>query len=808
LLRRNVATTALLLIPVLGAVLLLGDSLLGGKVFAPGDVSLTVVPFAPVRPPGWLGPANPGVTDPVFLFEPLLLFAREAVRGGHLPLWNPGIGLGRPLGAEQGAPLFPISWLAYLLPFWRSLAWIALAKFLVAFTGTFALARHHGTGRVAAAFAAAAFAFGTLFIVTLTTSQSNVGAMLPWALLAADRVVGGRWSQACVLGLVVGVAAYGGHPETWFVLCCGVAAILLARLFQRRRGLREPLLLIVVAVLVAALVGALFGLPFGELLIHASNASRGQGQPDSLKEVAGGLFFPEWWGRSDKAVYEAHFTLARASSVFPGRAYLGVAPVLAVVGSLVLPWRRAQRFYLALAAVCLAYMIGVPGLRQLGAHLPVFGQTNRHYFIWLFSVCLAMSGGLGLDALSRVPSQARRRALRLAAVFAAGAALVVLIANHNLFGALPHAFSQLPSQQRAPGATLTSAGAVLRWIALAVLTLLAIWGLGWRPRRAALAATAVLALTVADLLTIGAGYNPSLPARLAHPPAPPAFVIARAHEPSRIVGPYQTAEPVVAGLYSLADVRSYDLPFVARYTDTLEALGGATDFGQGRSYVYSTPAFGEPGPVIPGARTETLLDLLGARYVIDGGGMRPSARGVSIVGAGTGWRLLENGAAFPRAWVAYNWRPVSSLRADLDAVRRSSAAQLRADPVIETRQPPPTGATAAAGPAVIRAEGDQSLTVKASLARSGYLIVDDLFYPGWSATVDRRSVSIVPADGMLRAVALGPGAHTVRLSYVPESVEVGEILTLVGLVAGSGGAAFAIRQRWASGGRGRARIAR
>jgi hypothetical protein len=799
----------LLLIPVLGAVLLFGDALLGGKIFAPGDVSLADVAFAPVRPPGWVAPANPVLGDPVHLFEPLLLFSRAAFRAGHLPLWNPGTGLGRPLGAQQGAPLFPTSWLAYVLPFWRSLAWIALAKFLLAFGGTFLLARRYRAGRIAAAFAAAAFAFGTQFVVTLTASQSNVGAMLPWALLAADVVVGGRWPQAGVLGLVVGASVYGGHPETSFVLVCGVAAVLVARLIERRQaGLRQPLLLIAGAAAVAALTGALFGLPFAELLQHSTNVSRGQAQPDSLRQLAGGLFFPEWWGRPDKTVYDAHASLGTASSLFPGRAYLGVAPMLLAVGALALPWRRAQRFYLALAAACLAFMIGFPGLRELSAHLPGFEQTNRHYFIWLFSLCLAIAGGLGLDALLRASSHARRRGLWVAAAFAGTVALVALIANPGLLGVLPHAFSQLPSQQRAPGANLASAGALLRWILLAVLALLAIWGATWRPRRAGLAATVLLALTFGDVLTIDAGYNPSLPAKLAHPPPPPAFTALAPQRTARLVGPYNVAMPFVAGLYGLADVRTNDLPTITRYADTFEALGGAVAFSLGISYVGSTPSFGEQGPAIPGARTETLLDLVGARYVIDGGGTRPSAPGVSIVGAGPEWRLLANGAAFPRAWVAYDWRPVPSLRADIAAVRGSSSVKLRADPAVETRRTPPIDAPAAAGPAVIRDEGNRSLTVQASPTRSGYLIVDDLFYPGWSATVDGRPASIVPADGMLRAVALPRGVHTVRLSYEPDTVEVGEILTLVGLVAGLSGAAFALRQRWTSGGRGRARMAR
>lgn len=797
------------MIPLVGAILLFGDSLFGGKVFAPGDVSLTVVPFAPVRPPGWVAPANPGVSDPVYLFEPMLLFAREAIRAGHLPLWNPSTALGRPLGAQQGAPLFPTNWLAYVLPFWRSLAWIALAKLLAAFAGTFALARHHGTSRIAAAFAATAFAFSSVVAASLSSSTTNVVAVLPWALLAADMVVGGRWPRACVMGLAVGVAAFGGHPETWFVLVCGVAAIMLARLLQRRgEGVARPLLLIVLGGTVAGLVGSLYAVPFAELLAHSTHASRNVAQPDSLRQLVVGLLLPEWWGRTDKTVYEAHVNLAVASSVFPGRVYVGVAPLLAAVSAFALPMRRVQRFYLGLGAVSLALMIGLPGVRQLASHVPPLSLIDPHYFIWLLALCLAMLGGLGLDALIRAPPAARYRALALAGGVVVAVTLFVLITNTGLIGSLPRAVSQLPSQGRAPGEELARAGAVLRWILLCAIALLVVWIAARAPLRAGSAVGALLALAVADVLTIDAGYNPSLRPGLAHPPAPPAFVAAAADGPGRIVGPYDSAPPFVAGLYGLSDVRVEDLPPIARYTDTFDALGGHTSLGLGESYVGTVSSLGEAGPVTPGARIDTLLDLLGARYVIDGGGTRPSAPGVSVAGAGPGWRLLDNSGAFPRAWVAYDWRPAPSLGADLQTVRNSSTAQLRADPAVETAQTPPAAAAPAIDSATVGSAGDDSLVIRASPRRAGYLIVDDLFYPGWSATIDGRAAAILPADGMLRAVRLAPGRHTVRLSYQPESVEIGEILTVLGLLAGAIGAAVCVRQRWPTAARGRARMTR
>ena len=65
---------------------LLSDAVLGGKILSPGDLTFFAVPpFGTVRPPGLLRAANPSLTDIVFVIEPYLLHAREAIRSGSLP---------------------------------------------------------------------------------------------------------------------------------------------------------------------------------------------------------------------------------------------------------------------------------------------------------------------------------------------------------------------------------------------------------------------------------------------------------------------------------------------------------------------------------------------------------------------------------------------------------------------------------------------------------------------------------------------------------------------------------------------------
>jgi uncharacterized membrane protein YfhO len=55
--------------------------------------------------------------------------------------------------------------------------------------------------------------------------------------------------------------------------------------------------------------------------------------------------------------------------------------------------------------------------------------------------------------------------------------------------------------------------------------------------------------------------------------------------------------------------------------------------------------------------------------------------------------------------------------------------------------------------------------------------VSDLFWPGWSVTVDGDGREMYRVDYPLRGVPIEPGEHTVRFRYAPARVRVGAVLT-------------------------------
>jgi uncharacterized membrane protein YfhO len=63
-----------------------------------------------------------------------------------------------------------------------------------------------------------------------------------------------------------------------------------------------------------------------------------------------------------------------------------------------------------------------------------------------------------------------------------------------------------------------------------------------------------------------------------------------------------------------------------------------------------------------------------------------------------------------------------------------------------------------------------------------YLVLSELFYPGWQAYLDGNKVQILRADYLLRAVPLAAGRHNVVFVYRPASFVIGATITIFTLL--------------------------
>jgi uncharacterized membrane protein YfhO len=55
----------------------------------------------------------------------------------------------------------------------------------------------------------------------------------------------------------------------------------------------------------------------------------------------------------------------------------------------------------------------------------------------------------------------------------------------------------------------------------------------------------------------------------------------------------------------------------------------------------------------------------------------------------------------------------------------------------------------------------------ATTSAPAYVVLSEVYYPGWRVEVDGRAAKILPANFAFRAVYLEPGAHHVRMFFQP-----------------------------------------
>ena len=338
-------------------------------------------------------------------FYPYRDYVGEALRSGHLPLWNPYLFMGAPLlGNSQAAVLYPLHWPLVWLSAPKQVAWSIVLHIWLAAAGTYLLTRRTWRlGPLASFTAAVVFAAGGFLGAQAEhLNQLNASAWLPWLLLCLEGAMNRRWRCLALLGggAVVGLMLLAGHTQAAYIVLFGAA---LYALFREMRGLRglnwRHGLQGVVAL--AAMGGLGLLLAAGQILpsLELSRLSvRSGGLP--YREAASfslkpGLVFkaflpPLAWEPpfSEYVAYVGLIGLALASvgawAILRRRRAGGVALLLALVG-----------LFLAFGAYNPLYYV----LYKLVPGFALFRAPARWLLLYSFGV--ALLAGIGLEALPR-----------------------------------------------------------------------------------------------------------------------------------------------------------------------------------------------------------------------------------------------------------------------------------------------------------------------------------------------------------------------------------------------------------------------
>ncbi|HYX41104.1 MAG TPA: YfhO family protein, partial [Pyrinomonadaceae bacterium] len=149
--------------------------------------------------------------------------------------------------------------------------------------------------------------------------------------------------------------------------------------------------------------------------------------------------------------------------------------------------------------------------------------------------------------------------------------------------------------------------------------------------------------------------------------------------------------------------------------------------------------------------------------------------------------ILRNTRAQPRAWLVAEAEAVDGEEA-LSRIRGESTHEF--DPArtalleVHAHELPrlPGGALAPESVARITRYEPNRLQIETSAPTATVLVVSELFYPGWTATVDGRAAPIMLTDFLLRSVALPAGTHTIEMRYTAPSARIGALISVCTLL--------------------------
>ncbi len=749
--------------------------------------------------------SNRQLVDPTTLFEPYLQYTRSQLP--HIPLWNPYIMAGTPyLGDMQSAIFSPFSLPAYVLPFWWSLSVIAVMKLVVTAMGAFLLARILGMRFAGAFMCGTVFGFGLFLVAWLPWPLGNVFPLIPWMLLASERLIRRPGPLAASgLAVVTALQFFGGHPETSVHVMIATVAYFVLRVLQSPGGVvvamgdaaragrsrlsafvgtvRRPAAVFVLALVLGTALAAIATVPFLELLRNSSDLSS---RP-----------------RSQVHVQPAYFFASLLPSYFPGgfvietAFYAGVLPLMLAFIALL----RAQVIRVALAlfaTLCILVVLGIQPFFEIAGHVPGLDLTYLSRLTILYLLCIAILAGWGLDDLVR----RRPKGGRAVAVSAIASGILVLpvivvfatgqSSLHFLRRAVNIAwgFAQPPPAGTPHLDAIVRLAAVVVWLTVAgVGVVLLGLRLGRRLGAGAFALLAIL-LVVGDLFQAGMGENPAISEADAVQPVTPAISFLQKQEPARFVAvdPYIGINPLPPDVnmrYGLYDARGYDLPVIST-------------FGQMWTHYVAppTPLLPLDTPAVPVLDLELhpaalrILSLMGVTDILEQKAEKPlELPGVHVAYDGSDATVYANDNALPRTWLVSDQLVEPDTAKALTALGsrafhpRQVALTARALPGLS--ETPGGGAPArqsSPGTAHIGQYATQKVTIDARANRASELVLSDTYYPGWHVTVNGRPTRLDRVDYMFRGVPVPAGTDRIVFTYDPFSFRLGWMISLVSVV--------------------------
>jgi uncharacterized membrane protein YfhO len=178
-----------------------------------------------------------------------------------------------------------------------------------------------------------------------------------------------------------------------------------------------------------------------------------------------------------------------------------------------------------------------------------------------------------------------------------------------------------------------------------------------------------------------------------------------------------------------------------------------------------------------GSRSTSLYNFLNAKYVVGHKDVVLDWEKFELAfDADPTVNVYRNTQVLPRAFVVHKSWSVPDQEQAFTAVHRADFDP--ATTVVVEDGSALTAATPGTSEARIVSYSNNEIRLQASTSIPGYLVMSEVYYPGWKAQVDGHPADLQRANYAFRAVLLGEGVHQVRLYFEPTTWRAGMICSL------------------------------
>ncbi len=724
----------------------------------------------------WLSGAVTIPWDAKAHFQPQIQFLAQSLARGESPFWTPFVFSGHPQIADPQSLIFSPPFLILALfdnnPSLRAADTTVLVTIL---TGSFALLlyfrdqRWHWGG---ALLAALGFGFGAAMAWRIQhTGQVLSLAYLPVTLLCLSRALAQRSTLYGVAAGVTAAAIVLGRDQVALLSVYLLVGFVTWHWLTARAPASEVRFTLP-GLATGAIAGALVvALPVLMTILIAADSNRpeidyvGAGRGSLHPALLLTLFAPDVFGSSgEMADYWGPPSMVwRDTGLFiaqnVGQLYIGAIPaLLLLIGAITgVAWAREIRFFSVALLVMLVYALGwyTPLFKLIHATVPGVDLYRRPAdAVFLIGLLAAMVAGytFGRIVTATLPPVQRWQWLVIAALVAAAFAFALHIAVD--FDRLSRALTPL-----------TVAGLILLGGASVLAASAWIY-----PLRPVLASSLVALFTVGDLAwSNGPGSATALPPNVYDVLEPASrndtIALLKAKvDAGRTDTRRDRVELLGLGFHWPNASLTHGLENTLGYNPI--RLNGYARATGAEDHSISTADRKFP-PLFPSYRSP-LADLLGLRYIASGSPIETADKSLKpgdlkLIARSADAFIYENPRAFPRVMFA-----TSAQRADFEALLSVGIwpdLDFSTTVLLEDIQSPAT--LRRPGLSRIRSYRNTEVVVEADSPDGGYVVLNDIWHPWWSAEIDGRATDLLKANVLFRAVAVPPGKHTVRFVFQP-----------------------------------------